>query len=105
MHPWHPWSGRPLGWSQWGTQTVVMKIEAIGEPYRGNLLQWLERFTMEPLQELDDDLHRFFLQLNPEVREEFASEARRLLEEAVYFFGVDRPLRVPRLPTRQAGPS
>ncbi|HEX9675414.1 MAG TPA: hypothetical protein VGA07_05500 [Anaerolineales bacterium] len=82
-----------------------MKIEAIGEPYRGNLLQWLERFTMEPLQELDDDLHRFFLQLNPEVREEFASEARRLLEEAVYFFGVDRRLRVPRLPARQAGPS
>lgn len=101
MHPWHPWSGRPLGWSEWDTRTMVLKIKAIREPYRGHLLRWLERFTMQPLQELDDDLHRFFLQLNPVVREEFASEARRLLEQAVYFFGAERASGAPRFPARQ----
>jgi hypothetical protein len=83
---------------------MVSQIEAIREPYRGNLLHWLERFTMEPLRELDADLHRFFLQLNPIVREEFASEARQLLAEAVYHFGVQRAGRSPLYPRGIAGP-
>lgn len=105
MHPWHPWSGRPQGWSEWDTQTMVSKIEAIREPYRGNLLRWLERFTMEPLVELNGDLHRFFVQLNPVVREEFASEARELLEQAVYFFGAERVHGAPHRPSRRIGAS
>lgn len=100
MHPWHPWSGRPLRWTEWDSQTMVAKIESIREPYRGHLLHWLERFTVQPILELDGDLHRFFLQLNPVVREEFASEARRLLEEAVHHFGLRRA--IPQFPGRQA---
>jgi hypothetical protein len=84
---------------------MVLRIEAIREPYRANLLQWLQRFTVEPLQELDADLHRFFLQLNPAVREEFASEARLLLEEAVYHFGLERASRAPRRSARRPAPS
>jgi hypothetical protein len=84
---------------------MVQRIEAIREPYRGNLLQWLQRFTVEPLQELDADLHRFFVGLNPAVREEFAGEARLLLEEVVYHFGVDRASRAPRPPAGQSAPS
>jgi hypothetical protein len=79
---------------------MVLKIDSLRDPYRGNLLRWLERFTMEPLQELDADLHRFFLQLNPVVREEFASEARRLLEEAARYFGAGRVGGLPRVPPR-----
>jgi hypothetical protein len=101
----HPLSGRSLGWSAWDTQTMVSEIEAIREPYRGHLLRWLERFTVQPLHELDGDLHRFLLQLNPVEREEFAGEARRLLEEAVRYFGFGRGGWTPPMPPHGVGAS
>ncbi len=79
-----------MTWTIWDTRVVVAQIESLREPYRGNFLAWLERFTMEPIGDLDSDLHKFFTRLNPVVREEFVAQTRLLLQDAVRFFGVNR---------------
>ena len=90
MYTLQPWGRGRVTWTIWDTRVVVEQIESLREPYRGNLITWLERFTMEPIQDLDVDLHKFFTRLNPVVREEFVNQTRLLLQDAVRFFGVNR---------------
>ena len=66
---------------------MVRTINQLREPFRNNTLQWLETCLAHPIQDVDEDLTRFFSELNPGMRESTISNLQRVLEEAVRHFG------------------
>lgn len=76
---------------RWGAQALVASVRCLREPYRQNAVNWLETCVQQPIGESGEALVRFLDALNPSEREAFFSEVRKLLEDAVRYFGLDGP--------------
>ena len=72
---------------------LTLAVEGLVEPYRQNAVEWLERCMQRPVVSLEYDLSAFLDDLHPVVRESFIQHARRLLEDALDYFGQDRRKR------------
>lgn len=72
---------------------LTLAVEELEEPYRHNAVEWLERCMQRPVVSLEGDLSAFLDELHPVVRESFIQHARRLLEDALDYFGRDRRKR------------
>ncbi len=73
---------------------LTLAVEGLEEPYRQNAVEWLERCMQRPVVSLEYDLSAFLDELHPVVRESFIQHARRLLEDALDYFGQDRRKRM-----------
>ena len=62
-------------------------ISQLREPFRKNTIRWLERCVAHPIVDVDEDLTRFFNELNPGMRDSTMTSLQVVVDEAVRQFG------------------
>jgi hypothetical protein len=72
---------------EWEAWSLAEKIEALQEPYRQNVLDWLEGCFQRPLHAPKADLTHCLVGMNPVVRDVFVQNISRVLDEALRYFG------------------
>jgi hypothetical protein len=69
-------------------RALAGRVNRLREPYRHNTISWLERCAQRPMEDPERGIQAFLGGLHPVVRDGFVFHARRVLEEAVRFFGL-----------------
>jgi hypothetical protein len=68
--------------------SIVGQIKSLPDPYRDNAIEWLKSCTQSPMEDLEGDIELFLQRLHPKVRDQFVLQTLRLLDTAMYYFGV-----------------
>ena len=66
---------------------IASSLDQLNEPFRRNAIHWLESCVAKPLEDVADDLTKYFRQLKPDMRDRTMSSLEFVLQEAVRKFG------------------
>lgn len=70
------------------TEDLIVRMHRIKEPYRQNLIDWMEGHAGWHFTDLERDVPDFLDNLNPSVRDEYIVNLSMILDDAVRFFGI-----------------
>lgn len=73
-------------------EDLIVRMHRIKEPYRQNLIDWMQSCAGWRFTDLERDVPDFLDTLNPSVRDEYLLNLSMILDDAVRFFGTQPAL-------------